>query len=1022
MSNVTVSSNGALGGTGTISGSVQVNSGTTLFPGASPGILNTGNVTLNSGSTFAVEITGVTVGAQYDQLNVTGTVSLGGATLTPSFGVFVPAPGNVFTIINNDDIDGIPDTFNGLVEGATVTTINGNAVRISYAGGDGNDVTLYVNPNSAPVLDNTGSPSLEAIAEDAVSNSGTLVSAILASGAGGDPISDADAGSPEGIAVTAVDNTSGSWQFSTDNGTNWTAFGSSEITNVRLLASAANTRIRLVPSANFNGTIDAGITFRAWDQTSGTNGGTADVTTSGGNTAFSSASETETASITVTVVNDAPTATDDSLSSIAEDSGNRTISFASLTGNDDTGPANESGQSLTITSVGTAVGGSVSIVGTNVIFAPTLNFNGAASFDYTVQDNGTTNGVADFKTDVGSVSFTITPTDSDGVTDAVEDAAPNGGDGNNDGVLDSQQSNVTSLPSSAAGTPYVTVASPSGTSLADVAAVANPSPGDAPPGAKFPVGFLDFTVAGITPAGAATTVTLYLPDDTKVSSFYKYGPEPGNATPHWYNFSYDGTTGAEIFAGQDSDSDPELIILYFVDGQRGDDDLLANGLVVDPGAPVFFETGPTADLSNNGPVSEGTTATASFSNQSGVGFHYSYDFNNDGTFEVGNGTYAGSVSTDSATVLASYLDDGPGSREVAARIIDQNDRFTDYTTIITINNVAPTAGIGPADAALNQSQTFTLTATDPSTADQLAGFLFTINWGDGTAVDTVSGLSGTTANHTYSQIGVYTVSVTAKDKDNDTGAATTTSVTVAGVHLIIDPCAPKKLALLVGGTSLADYIQLKPVKGSTKIEVFINTVSKGSFNPTGSVIVCGQAGNDTITVDSTISRRSSLYGNAGNDTITTGNGPSIVVGGDDNDMLTGGNNRDILIGGNGADTLNGGNGDDILIAGTTSFDAKTTANQQALCKILDEWLTGLTYTTRINHLRGTTSGGLNGASWLIVAPGPSRTVFDDASVDSLTGGMGLDWYFANTVPVPPPPSAAIDLLFGKVSTELLEEL
>ena len=111
---------------------------------------------------------------------------------------------------------------------------------------------------------------------------------------------------------------------------------------------------------------------------------------------------------TVTEVNNAPTAVDDSLSSIAEDSGDRTIPFADLTNNDSKGPANESGQTLTITAVGSAVGGTVEISGTNVIFHPTADFNGTASFDYTVQDDGTTNGSADFKTDIGAVTFTIT--------------------------------------------------------------------------------------------------------------------------------------------------------------------------------------------------------------------------------------------------------------------------------------------------------------------------------------------------------------------------------------------------------------------------------------------------------------------------------------------------------------------------------------------------------------------------------------------------------------------------------------
>ncbi len=242
----------------------------------------------------------------------------------------------------------------------------------------------------------------------------------------------------------------------------------------------------------------------------------------------------------------------------------------------------------------------------------------------------------------------------------------------------------------------------------------------------------------------------------------------------------------------------------------------------------------------------------------------------------------------------------------------------------------------------------------------------------------------------------------------------------SGAQLITDPCDATKMALLVGGTSGNDLIEIKPVKKSINLQVLINNVSYGYFNPTGSLIVSGQAGDDTITVDSTNSRKSFLYGNGGNDSITSGSGPSILVGGDGNDTLNSGNARDILFGGNGADVLNGGNGDDIVIGGSTRFDEMNTSDQQALCAIQNEWMrTAKTdrYTSRVNHLRGTTSGGLNAAFLLTGAPGPSQTVFDDASSDQLTGSSDKDWYFANTVG-----GTAIDQVFGKLSTELLEEV
>ena len=178
--------------------------------------------------------------------------------------------------------------------------------------------------------------------------------------------------------------------------------------------------------------------------------------------------------------------------------------------------------------------------------------------------------------------------DSDGIPIAIEDAVPNNGDGNNDGTPDSEQSDVASLPNSADGQ-YVTIVSPDGTKLEGVSAIANPSPADAPASVKFPVGFFEFKVSGIT-IGGSTNVTLLLPLGHKLKTYYKYGPTPDNPTEHWYEFLYDGTTGAEIVSNR-------TIVLHFVDGQRGDSDLTANGRIVDPGGPSeSLNTAPSVTI------------------------------------------------------------------------------------------------------------------------------------------------------------------------------------------------------------------------------------------------------------------------------------------------------------------------------------------------------------------------------------------------------------------------------------------
>ena len=151
--------------------------------------------------------------------------------------------------------------------------------------------------HAAPVL--SGSNNLAAINENETSSNGTLVSDLIAG-----KVTDANPGESFGIAVTAVDNTSGTWQYSTNGGSTWTAFGTPSPTTARLLAADAGTRVRFVPNADWFGTVAGGVVFRAWDQTSGTAGGTADVTANGGTTAFSLA--TAGAAITVNQVTQPP--------------------------------------------------------------------------------------------------------------------------------------------------------------------------------------------------------------------------------------------------------------------------------------------------------------------------------------------------------------------------------------------------------------------------------------------------------------------------------------------------------------------------------------------------------------------------------------------------------------------------------------------------------------------------------------------------------------------------------------------
>lgn len=158
--------------------------------------------------------------------------------------------------------------------------------------------------NDAPVLDNSGDPTLTSINEDTADSNGDLVSNIV-----GNSITDPDDGALEGIAITSIENDNGNWECSINGGGQWWSIANNELlAGSKSLLLQADARIRFVPDNNWNGT--ATITYRAWDRTFGSNRTYVDTSSNGGTTAFSTA--TDTASITVTAVNDAPVITDSS--------------------------------------------------------------------------------------------------------------------------------------------------------------------------------------------------------------------------------------------------------------------------------------------------------------------------------------------------------------------------------------------------------------------------------------------------------------------------------------------------------------------------------------------------------------------------------------------------------------------------------------------------------------------------------------------------------------------------------------
>jgi parallel beta-helix repeat protein len=176
---------------------------------------------------------------------------------------------------------------------------------------------------------------------------------------------------------------------------------------------------------------------------------------------------------------------------------------------------------------------------------------------------------------------------------------------------------------------------------------------------------------------------------------------------------------------------------------------------------------PTASLSNNGPVNTNAQVTISFANQNDVsapdrtaGYKYSYDFDNNGTWEQTDVTSA-TASTSFATA---------GNKVVKARIKDKDGGFTDYTTTVTVNG-PPNADAG-TDKTANEASSVSFTGTAGGGVGTLT---YQWDFGDGGSA------SGTlNPSHTYADNGVYTVTLTVTDANNNSDSDTAT-VTVNNV-------------------------------------------------------------------------------------------------------------------------------------------------------------------------------------------------------------------------------------------------
>ncbi len=507
-------------------------------------------------------------------------------------------------------------------------------------------------------------------------------------------------------------------------------------------------------------------------------------------------SNSATVSITVTAVNDAPVAGDDTKTT-AEDTP-LTFPSSDLVTNDDEGASDESAQTLTVTEVFDGTHGTVDL-GTdgNITFTPEANFNGDATFTYRVCDNG---GPSKCSIETATVNVTVS---------AVNDAPV------------AKDQSVTTNEDTAV----------------EVSLGASDVEGDA-------LGYAimsDPAHGTLTGSGANQTYT------------------PNN--------NYNGTDSFTFKANDGTDDSNTATVDITVKAVNDAPD------AVNDSATTNEDTATNIDVLANDTDVDNTNAQLSVSSVGAAG-HATATKNADGTIKyVPDADYSG---PDSFTYTVS---DGNGGADFA----------TVNVTVTPVNDppaVALTSGGSCSTSTTSVSGTMNLSLAD---VDSTVGGLT---------------LSATSSNQALVPA--------ANIKFSGSGANRTVSIT---------PAAKKTGSSTITVTASDG----KAKSTESKITVIVGTDKKETINGTpGSDMVFGLNGDDTINAGNANdlvcggNAGGVINGGAGDDTLDGGNGNDTLRGDEGNDILRGGQGNDRLEGGNDVDTLTGGAGADSFSGGAGS--------------------------------------------------------------------------------------------------------
>jgi Ca2+-binding RTX toxin-like protein len=708
------------------------------------------------------------------------------------------------------------------------------------------------------------------------------------------------------------------------------------------------------PAANYNG--PASFTYTVSDG----QGGTA----------------TATVNVNVTAVNDGPVATGDSVT--ATEDTPLVLAPAALLGND----SDVDGNTLSITGVGGATHGTVAMSNGNVVFTPASNYNGPASFTYTVSDGQGGTATATVNVNVTAVNDGPVAT-GDSVT-ATEDTplviAPAtllGNDSDVDGNALSilsvggathgsvalNNGNVVFTPASNYNGPasftYTVSDGQGGTATATVNVTVNGT-NDAP--VANPDSIETATNTPIVLAPGELLANDSDPDGDALSII-----SVGSATHGMVTRSADGDITFTPTAGY---SGPASFVYTVSDGHGGQTSTTVSvNVVSDGGSAPDLGDAPAVGLEDvKIPLSIVCTVPAGYSAH-------------DVTITI-SGVPAG------ATLSAgTNLGGGAWSLTIAQltnlKLTPPKNSGVDFDLTVTATGPGGTATMDMPVKVAAVADAPTLSVATPTVVTAKGMVLNGGNWNDhlygGAGSDTISGgkgndlIVGDRAPRPSSA--PLTISAGLTDLDgsetlsvriagmpsqawlsagihNADGSWTLTSNQLSNLQILFPPGTPA-FALTVTATATDHDADT----GATDTES-VSTTIQVHTKPEGFDVLHGGDGNDQI------------WGTGGNDTITGDNGNDFLSGGLGNDSMTGDSGNDVAYGGGGDDILSGGTGRDNLHGDG--------GNDRLFGGDDNDWMNGNSGNDSLSGDKG------------------NDRLFGESGHDSLLGGDGDDWLNGGT--------------------------